>query len=243
MEIAMEATAPFLALIPVYNEAMSLPRVIAELRGSWPGIAIVVLDDGSEDRTDRVVRELNVRCIRLREHLGLGNAIRAGIRYAHRRGYTIVVRLDGDGQHHPAQIQQLLEPIWRGEADAVQGSRYSGSSGFQPSGLRRVAQRALAALLSCLTGQPVTDPTSGFWGFGPRAIELLAEHHPTGYPEPELRLLLHRNFQAVVEVPVEMRPRLAGRTTLNALQTALAFARILLVAVVVPLRPRIEPTP
>ena len=125
------------------------------------------------------------------------------------------------------------------------GSRYVGRRPHWRRHLstRRLSQAALAACLTVWTGRRFTDPTSGFWGFGPRAVELLGEHHPSGYPEPELRLLLHRNHQAVVEVPVEMRPRLAGQTSLTAWQTGLALARVLLMAVVVPLRPRIEPTP
>src|SRR5262249_49215226 len=102
--------------------------------------------------------------------------------------------------------------------------------------LRRAGQSALAACLTLVTGRRVTDPTSGFWLFGPRALRLLAEHHPTGYAEPELALLLRRNGLRVVEVPIRMRPRLAGRTSLTASRTLLALARTLLAIVVVPLR-------
>lgn len=235
-----ERGAPFLALIPAHNEAASLPRVVAELRACWPAAGVLVVDDGSRDDTVALLRTLDVRWLRLHQRLGVGGAMRAGLRYARRLGYTTVVRLDGDGQHQPAQIGRLLAPLTGGAADAVQGSRYAGSAGYHARGLLRLGQRALAALLTGLTRQPVTDPTSGFWAFGPRAVRLLGDHHPSGYGEPELRLFLHRNRLPVVEVPIEMRPRLAGRTSLTPLGTGVALARMLLTAVVVPLRPAVE---
>jgi hypothetical protein len=154
-----------------------------------------------------------------------------------------VVRLDGDGQHQPAEIDRLLGPLLAGEADAVQGSRYAWAAGYQATGALRVGQRLLAAVLSRLAGRRVTDPTSGFWAFGPRAVRLLADHHPSGYPEPELILFLHRNRLRAVEVPITMRRRLAGQTSLTAPRVALALARLLLTAAVATLRPMVEARP
>src|SRR5207244_11741957 len=105
-----------------------------------------------------------------------------------------------------------LEPIREGRADGVLGSRDAGSN-VEPAGIIRIAERVLAACLSALTGRRVTDPTSGFCVMGPRAARVLAEHHPTGYPEPELRLFLSRNALSGVEVPVREWARLGGRTS------------------------------
>ena len=91
-------------------------------------------------------------------------------------------------------------------------------------------------MIGGVAGQPATDPTSGFWAFGPRAVRLLAGHYPTGYSEPELRLFLARNGLRVVEVPVRMRPRQGGRTSLTLARTGHALARTILALVVVPLR-------
>ncbi len=227
-------------VIPVHNEAESLPTVVNELRRCYPRATIVVVDDDSTDSTAERLPDLGVRWLRLRAHLGIGGALRAGLRYAKRLGDGPVVRLDGDGQHREDQIAQLLEPLRAGRCDAVLGSRYLGPGGYRTPGFRRLGQRLLATLISTVTRQKVTDPTSGFWAFGPRAAEILGEHHPTGYPEPELLLFLRRNSLKVVEVPIEMRQRHGGRTSLTLRREMLALARVLLALVVVPLRAPVE---
>jgi glycosyltransferase involved in cell wall biosynthesis len=229
-----------LILVPAHNEADSLSFVVGELRDRCGDADVLVVDDGSRDATPQVLSSLDVRRLRLPQHLGLGSAMRAGLRYAAWLGYRTVVRLDGDGQHDPAQISVLLEPIRRGEADAVRGSRYLGSGGYRASGWRRAVQRALASVLSGLTRRRVTDPTSGFWAFGPRAVALLADHHPTDYPEPELSLFLHRNGLRTVEVAVSMRARRSGASSFTLARGLVACGRVLLAVIVVPWRAQVE---
>ena len=226
-----------LTLIPAHNEAANLTAVVAELRTVRPNADVLIVDDGSTDHTAALVDGLHVRWLRFPERIGIGSAMRAGLRYAERLGYDVVVRVDGDGQHRPHDIERLLEPVEAGVADVVLGSRFADS--LRP-GIPGVVQRTLGACLSALTGHTVTDPTSGFCVLGPRAVRLLAEHHPTGYPEPELRLFLSRNALRVVEVPVRARPRLRGRTSLTPVRLVSAAARVLLAMVVVPLRDRIR---
>jgi glycosyltransferase involved in cell wall biosynthesis len=227
-------------LIPAHNEAESLGFVVAEVRAHCPDADVLVVDDGSSDSTSPLVAQLGVRRLRLPQHLGLGSAMRAGLRYATWLGYRWVVRLDGDGQHDPAQLHRLLEPIRRGECDAVRGSRYLGDSGYRSSGWKRVGQRALASVLSLLIRHRVTDPTSGFWAFGPRAVELLADHHPTDYPEPELSLFLHRNRLETTEVAVSMRPRRSGSSSFTLARGLVAAGRVALAVIVVPWRAPVE---
>jgi glycosyltransferase involved in cell wall biosynthesis len=228
-----------LIVIPARNEAASLPRVVEDLRRRAPPGDVLVVDDASDDETAELLPRLGVRRLRLGRRMGIGGAVRAGLRYAQRMGFDTVVRFDGDGQHLAREIPRLLEPLAAGRAEAVLGSRYlaaSVSAGYRSAGLRRAGKRRLAALMSLATGRTLTDPTSGFWAFGPRLVELLARHHPTGYPEPELLLFLHRNGCRVVEVATEMGPRLAGRTSLTALRALQALARVVLALVIVPLR-------
>ena len=194
-----------LFLIPAHNEAPNLGRVLAEIRARHPQAPILVVDDASTDETPKILPELGVEWLQLGQHMGIGNAVRAGLRYARIQGHDRVVRLDADGQHAPDQVDELLEPLAEGRADAVVGSRFGGVPGHRPGALTRVMQWALALALSRITGRRVTDPTSGFWAFGPRAVALLADHHPRGYSEPELRLFLARNGLQVLEVPVRMR--------------------------------------
>jgi glycosyltransferase involved in cell wall biosynthesis len=226
-----------LALIPARNEADSLPAVIAALRAEQPGMDILVVDDCSTDATRPILSALGVEHLRLCEHLGVGGAIKAGLRYGLRHGFDTVVRLDGDGQHPPAEIENLIAPIMDGRADAVIGSRFGGpDSDKTQAGFRRMGQRVVAAWVSAASGVRVTDATSGFWAFGARAIRLLADEHPAGYPEPELLLLLARSGLRVVEVPIRMNQRLAGRTSLTAGRLGLACAITALALLVMPLR-------
>jgi hypothetical protein len=225
-----------LVLIPAYNEAANLPAVIADVRAHRPNATILVVDDASCDETPSVVTRLGVRWLRMPQRVGTGAAVRTGLRYAVSLGYETIVRIDGDGQHPAEHIDALLQPLQDGAADVVIGSRYVGGQRHLTPALRRLSHHALGSILTLLTGQRVTDPTSGFWAFGGRALHLLVDHHPSGYPEPELVLFLRRNAMRVAEVPVRMRERLAGRTSLTPQRTGAAMARLLLLLIVVPLR-------
>jgi glycosyltransferase involved in cell wall biosynthesis len=247
-----------ICLLPAHNEGANLPTVLAELQRCRPDLDVLVVDDGSTDGTADLLERLDVKWLRLPERMGIGSAMRAGLRYASRLGYDIVVRMDGDGQHRPDDIQRLLEALEVEHADVVLGSRYVDDGGEpreaaamyggarvqndarRPAGASaRLIQRLLAACLCALTGKRVTDPTSGFYGLGPRAVRVLAEHHPTGYPEPELRLFLSRNALKTIEVPVCGRARPGGRTSLTAGRITAAGARVLLAMIIVPLRHRV----
>ena len=227
--------ARILVLVPAHNEAATLPAVVAEIRNAHRDLDLLIIDDGSTDATPTLVRELGVRWLRLPRRMGIGSAIRAGLRYASRLGYDGAVRVDGDGQHRADDIDRVLEPLRQGRADVVLGSRYSPQLPA-PRTMTRTFKRLLAACLSRLTGRAVTDPTSGFCALGPRAVHLLADHHPTGYPEPELQLLLSQHRLHAVEVPVRSRRRLGGRTSLTPWRLTTAGARVLLAMLIVPLR-------
>ena len=224
-----------IGLIPAHNEAANLEAVVADIAARRPTLEVLVIDDGSSDGTDTVLEQLGVRSIRFPERMGIGSAMRAGLRYAVRLKFDVAVRLDGDGQHGAADIDALLAPILTGEADVVLGTRYGGVS-REPRGAIRLVGPPLAKCLTTMTGRRVTDPTSGFCAFSRRAVRLLADHHPDGYAEPELRLFLSRNSLRVVEVPVQAHARLSGTTSLTPARVALAAARLVLAMLIVPLR-------
>lgn len=235
IDVRRDLTAgSLLAIVPAYNEAASLPRVVADLRRTIPAADILIVNDGSSDGTGALLPSLGVAWLTLSQRVGVGGAVRAGLLYGARRGYRYAARVDGDGQHRACDIGRLLRPVVAGRADAAIGSRFMTRRGGP--GLRRMSQSALGLFLTVLTGRRVTDPTSGFWLFGTRALAMLGTHHPGGYAEPELVLLLNRTGLRVTEVPIRVRPRVSGRTSLTASRAALALARTALALLVVPFR-------
>jgi glycosyltransferase involved in cell wall biosynthesis len=220
--------APLLVVIPAWNEATTLRGLVAETSAAAPGATIVVVDDASTDETPALLPTLGVRWLRMPARVGTGAATRTGLRYGLDLGLDTAVRVDGDGQHRPDDITRLVAPIEAGLADAVQGTRYGNAPGYRTPRLLRAGHRVLGAALSVATRRRVTDPTSGFWAFGPRTTRLLAQQHPSGYPEPELLLLLYAHGFRVAEVGVRMRPRIAGRTSLTGPRLGVALARVVL---------------
>lgn len=229
------ADGQLLAVVPAYNEAENLVRVVDEFRRVAPAVDVLVVNDGSTDATAEILPGLGVNWLTMPARVGVGGAVRAGLRYAVQRGYQYVVRIDGDGQHRVADAARLLAPVMADRLDAVIGSRYIRRRLRRPTVLGG-ARVLLAVCLTAATRRRITDPTSGFCLLGPRALRLLARHHPTGYAEPELILLMHRNGLRVGEVPIRIRPRLKGRTSLTPARALVACGRTLLALLVVPAR-------
>ncbi|MGC4118032.1 MAG: glycosyltransferase family 2 protein [Myxococcales bacterium] len=225
-----------LAIVPAYNEAENLPHVLEGL-AKVPGLDVCVVDDGSQDDTARVAASLGATVLRLPVNLGIGGAVQTGFRWALARGYDVAVQVDGDDQHDPAQLPALLEPLTAGRADYVVGSRFLGEkSGFRSTAVRRAGIRYLCALLRLRAGVHVTDPTSGFRAANRKAIELFARHYPSDYPEPEAVALAARSGLRLVEVPVQMRPRRHGQSSIGAAGTAYYFAKLSVAILLLPAR-------
>src|SRR5262245_1565898 len=218
-----------IAVVPAFNEEDCVGRVIDEIRAYDAGLEIVVVDDGSADRTMEVARARGAHVLRLPFNLGIGGAVQTGFRYAYEEGYEIAVRLDGDGQHDATQLGLVLEPVLAGDVDIAVGSRYLESgNGYRSSATRRVGIRILARTVSLLTHQRITDPTSGFQALNRRAIALFAADYPHGYPEVEALVLLVRHRLRLCEVPVAMRPRAGGRSSIRALASVYYMVKVLL---------------
>jgi glycosyltransferase involved in cell wall biosynthesis len=217
-----------LALVPAYNEEASVAAVVAELRAADPEMEILVIDDGSLDRTAEVAAAAGARVLRLPFNLGIGGAVQTGFRYAHEHGFDLVLRVDGDGQHDPAQAARLAEPVLAGEADLAVGSRFCGGGGYRSSRSRRLGIRLLAWIVSRLVGERVTDPTSGFQVVNRRGIALFAADYPHDYPEVEATVLVARHRLRRVEVPVSMRERAGGRSSIGAVRSVYYMVKVLL---------------
>jgi glycosyltransferase involved in cell wall biosynthesis len=216
------------AIVPALNEERSIPRVIEEIRAFDPELDVVVVDDGSSDRTTDVARASGAVVLRLPFNLGIGGAVQTGFRYAHEHGYDLAVRLDGDGQHDAAQLAALVEPVLRDEVDICVGSRFVGTDGYRSSTARRFGIRMLAWTASIVSGQRVTDPTSGFQAVNRAGIALFAADYPHDYPEVEAIVMVEKHRLRLREVPVSMREREHGRSSITAARSVYYMAKVLL---------------
>jgi len=218
-----------IAIVPALNEELTVPRVIDELRAFDAGLVIVVVDDGSADRTAEAAAAKGAVVIRLPFNLGIGGAVQTGFRFAFEHDFDVAVRVDGDGQHDPAQLTRILQPVLRGEADIVVGSRFAaGEGGYRSSRSRRVGIRLLAWVVSRIAGQRVTDTTSGFQALNRRGIALFARDYPHDYPEVEATVMVFRHRLRLQEVPVSMRERGGGSSSITALRSIYYMVKVLL---------------
>jgi glycosyltransferase involved in cell wall biosynthesis len=223
-----------LVIVPAFNEARNLPAVAADLARSGERVDVCVVDDGSTDDTAQVAASLGLTVLRMPVNLGIGGAVQAGYLWAAEHGYDVAVQFDGDGQHDASYLGALLEPIRRGEADVVIGSRFLADGGFRSTAARRVGIRYLAAFLRLRCGARVTDPTSGFRAAGPRAIALFARGYPSDYPEPEAIALGSRNGLRLAEVPVAMRERVHGSSSITALRAVYYLVKVSTALLILP---------
>jgi glycosyltransferase involved in cell wall biosynthesis len=215
-----------LVVIPALNEERSLPAVLRELREHHPHVDVLVIDDGSRDRTAAAARASGAPVLRLPFNLGVGGAMRTGYRYAERGGYDAVVQVDADGQHDTTYLGTLLDGLR--DSDIVIGARFAGAGDYEAGrGPRRWAMLLLGTALSRLAGTRLTDTTSGFRAAGSHAIAVFARHYPAEYlgDTVESLVIALRSGCTVRQEPVVMRPRTAGQASQTPLRSAVYLLR------------------
>jgi len=204
--------ARVLVVIPAHDEAESLPHTLDEVRERAPGVTVLVVDDGSGDRTADVARAASIPVVRHAFNLGVGGALQTGFRFAIAGGYDVAVQLDADGQHDPADLAAVVAPVAAGSLDVAIGSRYLRPTGYHAPLTRRLGMRLFSALTRLMIGQPIADTTSGFRAYGRRVMEVCQHDLPQDFPDAPLLIALSRRGFRIGEVPVHMRERRAGRS-------------------------------
>jgi glycosyltransferase involved in cell wall biosynthesis len=217
-----------LVLIPALNEEEAIAGVVGRTLSALPA-DVLVIDDGSTDETSVRARAAGALVVRHPFNLGVGAAIRTGLRFAHERGYQYVVQIDGDGQHDPLDAEHLVAVVRQGDHDLSVGSRFA--NGYRVAAGRRVAMRILAGIVSRKLGRPLTDATSGFRAFGPKAIAVFAGAYPTEYLSDTVEALLLAADAGlrVVEVPVTMRERQGGEPSARLVKSSYHLVRLCVV--------------
>lgn len=204
-----------LVIIPAHNEEESIGKVIDETRALNPNIDLLVVDDASSDATAKVASEKGVRVACLSVNLGIGGAVQTGFKLAKLLGYEIAVQLDGDGQHDPSFILNLVEPVAKGETDIAVGSRHLYNGNAKSSLTRGIGIRFFSWLTTRATTMSITDCSSGFRALNRKAFELFADNYPVDFPDAEALIMAHRDGLRVIEVPARFRERQNGRSSLR----------------------------
>jgi glycosyltransferase involved in cell wall biosynthesis len=243
--MGLTSTARKLAVVPAYNEATCVGKVVRELHGSAPEFDVLVVDDGSTDNTPAVAREAGARVVTHPFNLGIGGAMQTGFTYAQQHGYDYLVQVDGDLQHDPAEIGRLEHAMAEHEVDMVCGSRFLNDDHKYPAPVsRRTGIHLFAFMLSRIVGGRVSDPTSGFRLYNRRAIGVFARDYPHDYPEVEAVLMVHAHRLRMCEVPVRMYQRGGGVSSINGAGKSTYYMIKVMLALLVGLarrRPSVEP--
>lgn len=206
-----------IVIIPAYNEQQSILNTIKDIQDNAPDFDFIVINDCSKDETLKVCRKNNIHVLDLPINLGIGGAVQTGYLYAYKNGYDLAVQFDGDGQHDAKFLNMMADTMEKENLDMVIGSRFIENEGFQSSQLRRFGIRFFTYLIYCLYGKKITDATSGMRMCNRRVMELFVKDYPRDYPEPETTARLLRHKYVVKEVPVVMRERQAGVSSISSL--------------------------
>ena len=220
-----------LVIIPAYNEAESITNVIAKLKQDMPRADYVVVNDCSKDSTMDKLREAEASYLNLPINLGIGGGVQTGYKYALLNDYDIAVKIDGDGQHDTQYLQAVIQPIIAGEKDIVIGSRFLKKEGFQSSGLRRVGITFLSALIRLCSGVKIYDVTSGFRAVSREYIKIYATDYPVDYPEPEAIVMAALAGARIGEVPVIMKERQGGESSISAFKSVYYMIKVSLAVI------------
>ena len=221
-----------LLIIPAYNEAENIEKVVDNIEKNFPQYDYVVINDGSTDNTRDICQKRGYQYLNLSVNLGIGGAVQTGYKYAKDKGYDIAVQIDGDGQHDIAFLGEMLPIIENEEADIVIGSRFIKKEGFQTSAARRTGIKILSTIIYICTGCKVKDVTSGFRAVNRKFIDIYARNYPVDYPEPEAIVAAVMYGGKIKEYPVVMKERENGTSSINFVKSIYYMIKVTLAILV-----------
>lgn len=221
-----------LIIIPAYNESESIKTVIEDVRQFEDEFDFVIINDCSLDNTSQIARGMGANVIDLPVNLGIGGCVQTGYKYALKKGYDIAVQFDGDGQHDASYLCDMYKFMKDSGADMVIGSRFINKTGFQSSALRRLGIKIITFAIKITTGKTITDATSGFRMANKNIIKLFASDYPVDYPESETNAIVLRKGYKVEEMPVEMKERVGGVSSIT-MKKALYFMPKVVLAILI----------
>ena len=221
-----------LVLIPCYNEEENIVNTVERLKSTCPDVDFLVINDCSTDGSAALLKSRNYPFLDLPVILGIGGGVQCGYLYAARYGYDVTVQMDGDGQHDPAYLKEIVQPVLAGQCDMCIGSRFIKKEGFQTSFMRRVGIRFLSGMIRLLCGRKVLDVTSGFRATNAEMTAFFARHYDTDYPEPEAILASSLAGYRVGEAPVVMHERLGGVSSISAVKSVYYMVKVSLSLVI-----------
>jgi glycosyltransferase involved in cell wall biosynthesis len=220
----------FIIVIPAYNEEENIGNVLQQLISRNLDADILVVNDGSIDRTEAISRRYPVKLLSHPTNLGYGAALQTGFKYAALKGYEYILQFDSDGQHNPDDLTVIMKELQRGEADVVIGSRFLGDPHFNPGAMKRIAIGLFRFLIRCFTANSVTDPTSGLRGLNRNVFRYYSvrDRFPSDFPDADIIIQMLLNKFRIQEVPIHSQSRLAGVSMHSGLKPVIYIFKILL---------------
>lgn len=215
-----------LIIIPAYNEEdcilKTYKKIVEYNKKNRTCYDVLVINDGSKDNTETILRKNNIPHIQLIQNLGIGGAVQTGYKYAYENDYDIAVQFDGDGQHDVSCIERIINPIINEKANLVIGSRFveKDDDNFKSTFARRIGINIISFFIKLLTGKKIYDPTSGFRAVDKKVMKLFANNYPTEYPEPVSEVSVLKKNILIQEVSVKMHERQGGQSSIHAWKNA-----------------------
>lgn len=225
-----------LVIVPAYNEEESIKKVVNEIKSKNKDVDVIVVNDGSKDNTVKEAKNTEALVVDLPCNLGIGGAVQTGYLYAYNNNYDIAIQIDGDGQHDPSYIKQMVEIIQKKQADMVIGSRFIEKTDYKQTFMRKLGNNVLSFIIRILTGKKIYDTTSGYRASNREIIKRFANSYPFDYPEPDTNLQLIVSKKAIKEIPVKMRQRTTGKSFASPMKSVQYMIKVSLALFIARLR-------